>query len=380
MSLTLVWSDRSADHLPPPGHPERVERAHVMRDVVEAWRARGGEVLTPVAATRAQVERIHAPGYVDRLAASAGHPAVLDLDTYMSPGSWDAALLAAGAVITAVDTALGSGLSPARNASPAGAGPRTGQDEPSSDLAPGKGHDGPVSDLTATVGVALVRPPGHHALRDRAMGFCLLNNVAIAAAHALDRGLSRIAVVDFDVHHGNGTQWAFYDDPRVLVISMHEYPFYPQTGSAGECGVGRGEGFTVNLPLSAGATDADYLLLLERVVEPVLAAFAPELLVLDAGFDAHDRDPLAHMHVSSEGFGLMARRLREAAARSCAGRIAVATEGGYHLGALRESLLATIDALDGADHPLFHPGAPTRSGLVALELVRRTQARYWPTL
>ncbi len=228
---------------------------------------------------------------------------------------------------------------------------------------------------------AMVRPPGHHALRDRAMGFCLLNNVAIAVLHALDRGLQRVAVVDYDVHHGNGTQWAFYDDPRVLVVSLHEHPFYPQTGSAGECGVGRGEGFTVNVPLSAGAGDADYLLLLERVVEPVLRAYAPQLLVLDAGFDAHDLDPLAHMHVTTDGFRRMAGCLRDAAGRSCAGRVVVATEGGYHLEALRDSLQATVEVLAGeACGEPAASGAPTGSGLLALELVRRTQARYWPTL
>jgi acetoin utilization deacetylase AcuC-like enzyme len=350
MSLSLVWSDRSADHLPPPGHPERVERAHVMREVVEAWRGRGGTVLDPVPDSRAQIERVHASGYVDRLAAAAGYPAVLDLDTYMSPGSWDAAVLAAGAVITAVDRVL---------APPLGSGP----------------------DGARAAAMALVRPPGHHALRDRAMGFCLLNNVAIGVAHALDRGLTRVAVADYDVHHGNGTQWAFYDDPRVLVVSLHEHPFYPQTGSAGECGVGAGEGFTVNIPLSAGAGDADYLLLIERVVEPVLAAFRPELLVLDAGFDAHDRDPLAHMHVSTDGFRRIAGRLREAGVRSCGRRVVAATEGGYHLDALRESLQATVDVLAGAEVSApSSPLAPTRSGLLALELVCRAQARYWAPL
>jgi acetoin utilization deacetylase AcuC-like enzyme len=347
MSLVLVWSDASIDHAPPPGHPERVERGHVMRAVVDAWRAQGGGVLSPNAASRAAIERIHAPGYVDRLAAAAGSPAALDLDTYMSPGSWDAALLAAGATIDAVDHVMGS-----------------------------------PHDVTPLAAFALVRPPGHHALRDRAMGFCLLNNVAIAVAHALDRGLTRVAVVDYDVHHGNGTQWAFYDDPRVLVISAHQYPFYPQTGSAGECGVSAGEGFTVNMPLSAGATDADYLLLMEKVVEPVLDAFAPELLVLDVGFDAHDLDPLANMHVTTDGFARMAARLRAAAARSCGGRIVLATEGGYHLDALRESLQATIDVLAGAPGvgPALRGGPPTRVGTTALELVHAAQRRYWSTL
>jgi acetoin utilization deacetylase AcuC-like enzyme len=342
MSLALVWSDRSLDHAPPPGHPERVERGLAMRAVVDAWREGGGTVLEPAAATRADIERVHAPGYVDRLAAIAGSPAALDLDTYMSPGSWDAAQLAAGAAIAAVDQVL-----QAQNAA-----------------------------------FALVRPPGHHALRDRAMGFCLLNNVAIAVAHALARGLTRVAVVDYDVHHGNGTQWAFYDDPRVLVVSAHQYPFYPQTGSAGECGVRAGEGFTVNLPLSAGATDADYLLLIDRVVEPILDAFAPDLLVLDVGFDAHDLDPLANMRLSTAGFGAIAARLRAAAIRSCGGRVVLATEGGYHLDALRDSLQATIDVFAGPPQPSPGPPGepPTRSGTLALQTVLAAQKRYWSTL
>ncbi len=353
MSLSLVWSERSADHVPPPGHPERVERAYVMRGVVDAWRARGGPVVEPIPATRAQIERVHAPGYVDRLAAAAGSTAALDLDTYLSPGSWDAATMAAGAVIAAADEVWT---------------PEAFETRRSPDLAP-------------RAALALVRPPGHHALRDRAMGFCLLNNVAIAVAHALDRGLARVAVVDYDVHHGNGTQWAFYDDPRVLVVSLHQYPFYPHTGAAGECGAGRGEGFTVNIPLAAGATDADYLLVLTRIVEPVLAAYAPELLVVDAGFDAHDRDPLANMHVTTDGFRRIAARLRDAGARWCGGRMVVATEGGYHLEALRDSLTATVAVLAGENpRGSLESPAPTRSGTGALELVRATQARYWPTL
>jgi acetoin utilization deacetylase AcuC-like enzyme len=345
MSLTLVWSDSSLDHAPPHGHPERVERGHVMRAVVDAWREKGGAVLSPSAASRRAIERVHAPGYVDRLAASAGSPAALDLDTYMSPGSWNAAVLAAGAAIAAVDHVL-------------------------------------AQDVTPTAAFALVRPPGHHALRDRAMGFCLLNNVAIAVAHALERGLTRIAVVDYDVHHGNGTQWAFYDDSRVLVISAHQYPFYPQTGSAGECGIGGGEGFTVNIPISAGATDADYLLVIGQAIEPILDAFSPELLVLDVGFDAHDLDPLAHMHVSTAGFAAIAARLLAAATKSCGGRIALVTEGGYHLEALRASLQSTIDVLAGPTTAgvRLHDEAPTRSGTSALELVRAAQKRYWSTI
>src|SRR5207302_244082 len=149
---------------------------------------------------------------------------------------------------------------------------------------------------------ALVRPPGHHAERNRAMGFCLYNNIAVAAAHAIARGLDRVAVVDIDVHHGNGTQWMFYDDPHVLYVSSHQYPFYPGTGAADEVGTGAGEGFTVNVPLEAGATDADYEVVYHEAVVPVLEEFSPQLVLVSAGFDAHERDPLGAMRLTTAGY------------------------------------------------------------------------------
>ena len=176
------------------------------------------------------------------------------------------------------------------------------------------------------------------------MGFCLFNNVAVAARHALAHGARRVAIVDFDVHHGNGTQWSFYGDPRVLVVSTHQYPFYPGTGAVGEAGVGDGEGFTVNLPLAAGATDGDYLLASTEIVCPIVRDFAPDLLLVSAGFDAHVLDPLARMQVTTRGFGAVAghiRRLGEAAG----GRLVLVLEGGYHLAALEDSVQATIDTL-----------------------------------
>jgi acetoin utilization deacetylase AcuC-like enzyme len=349
MALVLVTSETCAGHVPPPGHPERAERYVVMREVAARWRERGGQVLEPRPATRAELERVHAVGYLDRLAAAAGQPAVLDLDTYMSPGSWAAALAAAGAALTALEWVL----DPAH--------------------VPGAGDAG----LRAAA--ALVRPPGHHALRDRAMGFCLINNLAVAAAAGLARGLERLAIVDYDVHHGNGTQWCFYDDPRVLVVSLHQYPFYPHTGAAGECGVRAGEGFTVNVPLSAGATDADYLHVWRTIVEPVLERFRPQVLLADAGFDAHHLDPMAHMHVTTRGFATIAARLRAAAEAWSDARLAVVTEGGYHLDALRDSLEATVEAL-AAPVAAAAPAdqAPTACGRVAVDLVRAAQRRYWP--
>ena len=210
MALTIVTSDRFADHLTPPGHPERVERAEVMQVVASAFRQRGGSVVEPRPATDEELVRIHDRAHLDAIRETAGRATALDRDTFTSPDTYEVSLLAAGAVLSGVDHVLDSGR-----------GSRA---------------------------FAMVRPPGHHAERNRAMGFCLFNNVAVGAAHARARGLSRVAIVDYDVHHGNGTQWAFYDDPAVLFISSHQYPFYPGTGAAHDVGSGRGVGFTVNVP------------------------------------------------------------------------------------------------------------------------------------
>ena len=179
-----------------------------------------------------------------------------------------------------------------------------------------------------TSAIAFVRPPGHHAEQDRAMGFCLFNNVAVAAASARAAGLDRVAVLDYDVHHGNGTQWMFYDDPSVLYVSLHQYPFYPGTGALTDVGRGDGLGFTLNVPLEAGAGDADYDRAMQELVGPVVAAFAPELILLSAGYDAHDRDPLGGMRLSTDGYGAMTAHVQRLAASCCDRRMAAVTEGG----------------------------------------------------
>jgi acetoin utilization deacetylase AcuC-like enzyme len=339
--LTLVTTDRFADHLTPPGHPERVQRAEVMQVIASEFRQAGGTVLEPTPATDEQVLRIHDADYLTLLRETAGRAVALDPDTFTSPETFVVARLAAGAAVAAVDCVL----------------------------------DGPASSRA----LALVRPPGHHAERNRAMGFCFLNNVAIAAAHARARGLSRVAIVDYDVHHGNGTQRAFYEDPAVLFISSHQFPYYPGTGAAAETGSGGGRGFTVNLPLDAGATDADYDLVYRSVALPVLEQFAPELILISAGFDAYQEDPLGGMRLTAGQFGRLTAMIRAVADRVCGGRIAAVSEGGYDLPGLAACLRAAIGALDGAaaaDVAAVSTGATPR-GDACLAAVRPNLADYW---
>jgi acetoin utilization deacetylase AcuC-like enzyme len=314
-----------------------MERAHVFDVVATDFRGRGGSVLDPIQATHDQLARVHSDDYLDLIASTAGKPSMLDADTFTSPESTEIALLAAGATVQAAEHALRSG-------------------EPAA---------------------ALVRPPGHHAERDKAMGFCLYNNVAVAAAQALTSGVERVAIVDIDVHHGNGTQWMFYSDPRVLYISSHQFPFYPGTGAAGEVGHEDGRGFTVNLPLEAGATDADYDLVYRDVAVPVLAEFAPGLTLISAGFDAHEADPLASMRMTAAGYGRIITRLTRAARGS--GALAIVTEGGYDLPALRECLETMIAVVGSEEHPSGESGTigPAPRGERTLAAVRAAQAAFW---
>jgi acetoin utilization deacetylase AcuC-like enzyme len=302
--MILITSARFDEHENPPGHPERIERAHVFDAVAARWLEKGGRTIQPRLAARAEIERAHDAAHVERIASTEGHAVMLDADTFTSPESSTIALMAAGAAIQAAEHAV----------------------------------------VEREPAFALVRPPGHHAERDRAMGFCLYNNAAVAAAAMLHRGLSRIAVVDIDVHHGNGTQWIFYDDPRVLYISTHQYPFYPGTGAADEIGRGAGRGYTVNVPLEAGCTDRDYLLAYRAIVRPVLDEFAPELVLISAGYDAHERDPLASMRVTTAGYGAIIRDIRNVALAH--GALALVTEGGYDLTALAACIESTIAVVD----------------------------------
>ena len=255
------------------------------------------------------IERVHDPRYFAALHELADRGGGwIDADTVVRPDSVEVALLAAGAAVAAVDAAL---------------------------------------DRRVTRTFALVRPPGHHATPSRGMGFCLLNHVAIAAAHALACGLERVLIVDWDVHHGNGTQDAFYETDRVLYCSVHQSPLYPGTGAADERGRGQGEGFTLNIPLPPGQDDDVYRRVFDDGIVPLAGAYRPELVLVSAGFDAHAADPLAGMRMTEGGFADLARRVVDIAERCAVGRLVALLEGGYDPTALARSVAAVLRALDG---------------------------------
>ena len=305
--LGYVLDDLFGQHRAPSGHPERPARVEAIRDALRGAHLAERATHVPIrAATDEELARAHDGAYLDELVAAVpGNTGWLDPDTYFSPGTWDAARAAAGSAAELATAVL------------------TGR---------------------FAQGLAVVRPPGHHATRSRAMGFCLLNNVAIAATAARAAGAARVAIVDWDVHHGNGTQDIFWDDPSVLYMSVHQYPYYPGTGAASEIGGPNARGATVNVGLPGGSGNAEYAAVFDRVFLPALARFKPDLILVSAGFDAYEHDPLAGMRVTHAGFRAMAQRLRDAANRLCGGRIVALLEGGYDLDGLAGGMVATLEA------------------------------------
>ena len=309
--ILVATHELCGGHEPPPGHPERPER---LRAAIAGAAVAGAEAL-PVpldeAAVLAALARVHAPGFAGRLQRACEHPPGIfnSEDNPVSLGTYSAALAAAASAIAAAGAAA------------AGA--------------------------AATVWVP-VRPPGHHALRDRAMGFCFFNNAAVAAEELLARGCGPVAIVDFDVHHGNGTQAHFWERDDVYVLSLHRYPFFPGTGAGDEVGAGKGRGFTRNFPLASGAGDEIYGEALAAGLDELAAVFEPSSWVVSAGFDAHRQDPLGGMNVSDEGFGMIGRLLRDAAGKS---PLVAVLEGGYDPKALYRSVRTFIAGVSGGVGP-----------------------------
>ena len=305
MSTALLTHADFIHQASPDGHPESADRIRAV------WAALEAEKFAPLVRAEAPLvekeaaARAHTPDFIEAMYAlgESGQTGALDGDTWISPGAWSAARRAVGAVVKAIDMVMGGEV---KNA------------------------------------FCAVRPPGHHAESERAMGFCLLSTVAIGALHALEtHGLSRVAVVDFDVHHGNGTQEIFERDGRVLYISSHEWPLFPGTGREHETGVGN----LVNMPLAPGARSDMFRAAYEARAFPALDSFQPELILLSAGFDGHAADPLANMMLTAEDFTWITDRLCEAAERLCGGRVVSSLEGGYDLTALGVSVAAHVDSL-----------------------------------
>jgi len=334
-TLALVDDPCFDGHRPEHPHPERPERLDAARDGLRG--AVGADRLRPIEAPEASLEdlaHVHGARYLSDLdAALRGGHGHLDPDTYFGPGSREAAWRAAGGARALSDALLAE---------------------------------------ERCAGIALLRPPGHHARPNRPMGFCLLNNVAVAAASALARGAERVAIVDWDVHHGNGTQEMFFDDPRVLFVSLHQWPFYPGTGQVLEVGGPHARGSTINVPLPAGSGPEAYGEAFRRLVLPALRHFDPSLVLVSAGFDAHARDPLAELELDADTFGAMASSLVEEHPR-----VGLLLEGGYDLQAIETSMGAVARALLGARTELPHERVrgPARE---SLEEALAVHGRFWP--
>jgi acetoin utilization deacetylase AcuC-like enzyme len=321
-------------------HPERAERIVAIERELDDRGWMGLERVQSPRATRAELTAIHPERHVAMIEAAAERGgAQIDLDTVVSAGSFVAALHGAGGAVTLVDRLL---------------------------------------EGTAPSGFSVHRPPGHHATREQAMGFCLFNNIAIAAQHALDsHGLERVMILDWDVHHGNGTNDIFHASDRVLFVSIHQWPLYPGTGAAQDDGSGPGKGYTVNLPVPPGSGDAVYLSLVDHVVAPLAHAFSPQLVLISAGYDAHAEDPLASCLVSDDGFAGMTRSTR-AVAESLGIPLGIVLEGGYALGALARSVAATLEQLVAPS-----PSQVSGNGVAVASVAEQARERlvaHWPGL
>jgi len=335
------------DHWMGKYHPECPERLEAIYAMLEGPDMKGAFVQVPVREVdRQDLLRIHSQGYVERLESTAGvEYTYLDPDTQTCASSYEAALLAAGGLCQAIAMVVSGEL-----------------------------HNA----------FALVRPPGHHAERSEARGFCLFNNIAIGARYAQEHlGLKRILIADWDLHHGNGTQHTFDSDPSVLYFSSHQYPYYPGTGAFDEAGRGEGKGFTVNVPLTIGYGDGEYLGIYEKILKPIALEFKPDMILVSAGFDIYIGDPLGGMNVTPKGFAGLTRTLMDMAEECCGGRLVLTLEGGYDINGERDSVKEVLKELAGVSRTavaeLLASGEEAAVNYV-LDRARQTHHRHWKNL
>ncbi|VVB95949.1 Histone deacetylase domain protein [uncultured archaeon] len=318
-------------------HPENKERLlSIIAHLEKTGMMEQLELIEPRSAVPEEIQYIHSQEYMEKARRYSELEIPLDSDTILCRDSYNVALLAAGGAITGVDALL----------------------------------DGADSSF------ALVRPPGHHAEPGRGMGFCIFNNIAIAARHAQKKGKKRILIVDWDVHHGNGTQEAFYDDPTVLYFSTHQYPHYPGTGWLNEVGRGNGEGYNINVPLPAGTDDAGFIAAFEEILVPVALEFRPDMILVSAGQDACANDGLANMRMSVGGFAVLASIVKSIARQTCNGKLGAVLEGGYDLELLSHSVAAVLNVFMGRE-PVRRESAVNPQVRVRLEEIKKIQRKYW---
>ncbi len=345
-SLAIIRDDRYLEHNPGDGHPESPDRLRAIHELLDKEFSNLPKIA-PRLATESELALIHDPVYIQTVANTAGRVhAQLDPDTGLSSRSYEIARLAAGGLLQAVDSLL----------------------TPNSELG------------TPNSIFAFVRPPGHHAEAGHAMGFCLFNNIAVAAAYAKEQyGLKRILIVDWDLHHGNGTQHAFYDNQSVLYFSSHQHPYYPGSGAFDQAGNGEGEGFTVNAPFPTGFGDVEYLSVYDRILRPIALEYQPELVLVSAGFDPYFADPLGGMQVTAEGFGALAGLVKDIADQACNGKVLLTLEGGYNPKGLRDGVRSVLNSFLGKSSPLAKDTQSKASELV-IERIVRAQKNYWKSL
>lgn len=340
MTTGIVKDRRYRDHDMGASHVESPRRVEVLNRMLEEDPPIPYLPIEPRPATDEELGWVHEKGYIDLVRSTAGKTVPLDMDTIAGPKTFETALLAAGGFLRSLDW---------------------------------------IMDGTVRNALALVRPPGHHAEASQALGFCFFNNVAVGAEHLVrEHGLRRVLVVDWDLHHGNGTEHAFYARRDVMYFSTHQVPLYPGTGAVRSFGRGDGYGYNLNVPLLAGKGDADYLHIFERILAPVAAQFKPEFILVSAGFDIAAGDPLGGMAVTPAGFGLLTASLLAMAERTAAGRLALVLEGGYDLRALRDGVREVLKTLAGGGTPVSSSGLSASEALrIELEDPLRAFRRKW---